>query len=184
MRVIIESFTQPDVERMKTAVSRLAAGPGGTADDATIDLVITGGCPGQQVRFRASIPARGPADVSHVDELRGVEEQYSATVRPEMLTTLAERLDVAALMELPPNADERYLPDSVVGSVVITAGNARLTLRFPLEDEMPPDGEEVAMTIDLGQGPFVVRASMVPASVRPALEQLATVVNGLSASRS
>jgi hypothetical protein len=38
------------------------------------------------------------------------------------------------------------------------------------------------MTIDPGKGPFVLRASMAPPSVRPALEQLA-VVNGLSQGR-
>lgn len=187
MKIAIESFGQPDIERMKTAVSRLGGEPadalGAAPEDVTIDLLITGGCPGQRLEFRASIPSRGTAEVSNVDELRGVSERFSAAVRTEDLSTLARRLDVNALMELPPNADERYVPDSIVGSVIITAGNARITLRFPLEDEMPPTDEEVAMHIDPGQGPFVLRASMAPPSVRPALEQLATVVNRLSTSR-
>lgn len=180
MRVIIESFTRPDIARMKTAVARLAGGPADAADDVTIELYVFGGCPGQRVEFRASIPSRGAAEVSHVDELWGVDEQLSAPVRPEELASLARHLNVEDLLELPPNADEKYVPDSLVGSVAVTAGNARITLRFPLEDEDPPEGEEAAMRIDPGQAPFVLRASMAPPSVRPALAQLAAVVNRLT----
>jgi hypothetical protein len=183
MRVITESLSPPDVERMKAVVSRLAGrpadGPEGAADDVTIELLVIGGCPGERVQFRASIPSRGAAEVSHVDELRGVSERFSAAIRPEELAALARRLDVDALTKLPPNADERYLPDSLVGSVIITAGNSRITLWFSLDEEVPPAGEEAAMTIDPGKGPFVLGASMAPPSVRPALEQLAVVVNGL-----
>ncbi len=85
-------------------------------------------------------------------------------------------------MDLPPNADEKYIPDSLVGLVILTAGNARVTLRFPLEDETPTD-EDVAMSVNLGQGPFLLRESMAPPTVRPALEQLATVINRLASTR-
>jgi hypothetical protein len=97
----------------------------------TIDLFVTGACPGQRVQFRVLLPSRGAVEVSHVDELRGVSEQFSAAVRPEELAALARRLDVDALTKLPPNAEERYLPDSLVGSVIIKAGNSRITLWFP-----------------------------------------------------
>lgn len=185
MRVTIESFTRPDVERMRAAVARLADGPtgdqeGAAADDVTIDLYISGGCPGQRVDFRASVPSRGEAAVTHVDELRGVDEQFSEAVRPEELAALARNLNVASLMELPSNTDEGYVPDSLVGSVAITSANARITLWFPVEDEDPPEGDEVAMRIDRGQVPFVLRASMAPPSVRPAFAQLAQVVNRLT----
>ncbi|MBF6050576.1 hypothetical protein [Streptomyces eurocidicus] len=165
---------------MKTAVARLADGPAEAADDVTIELYAFGGCPGQRVEFRASIPSRGEAEVSHADELQGIDERFSAAVRPEELAALGRHLDVENLMDLPPNADERYVPGSLVGSVTITAGNARITLRFPLEDEDPPEGEETAMRIDPGPIPFVLRASMAPPSVRPALAQLAAVVNRLT----
>ncbi|MFL6077526.1 MAG: hypothetical protein ACJ73S_29540 [Mycobacteriales bacterium] len=187
MRVIIESLTRPDVEGMKAAVSRLADGPEGAAagaDDVRIELLVTGGMPGQRIQFRASIPAGGAASVSHLDDLHGVSEEYSATVPADELSTLARHLDVEALMALPPNADERYVPDSVLGSVVITAANTRITLRFAVEEGTPAADEEVAMRIDLGHGPFVLRAATVPAEVRPVLAQLATVVNRLSTARS
>ncbi|MFE0043022.1 hypothetical protein [Streptomyces albireticuli] len=188
MRVIIESFTRPDIERMKAAVSRLAdplkGAQEGASDDVTINLRCYGGCPGQRVDFRASIPSRGEAEVTHVDELRDVDERFAAAVRPEELAALARHLDVETLMGLPPNKDEGYVPDSLIGSVVITAGNARITLWFPLEDEDPPKGENATMRIERGQVPFVLRASMAPPSVRPALAQLAAVVNRLTGHRS
>lgn len=180
MRVIIESFTRPDIARMKTAVARLADGSAEAADDVTVELYAFGGCPGQRLEFRAFIPSRGEAEVSHIDELEGVDERFSAAVRPGDLAALGRHLDVENLLELPPNADEKYVPDSLVGSVAVTAGNARITLRFPLEDEDPPEGEETAMRIDLGRAPLVLRASMAPPSVRPALARLAAVVNRLT----
>jgi hypothetical protein len=187
MRVTIESFTRPDVERMKAAVSRLADGledtAAGAADDVMLDLLIAGGCPGQRLEFRALIPSRNAAEVSYEDERRDVSDRFSAEVHPEELATLARHLDVETLMELPPNADERYEPDSLVGSVTMTAGNARITLLFSVDAVDPPEGEEMAMRIQPGQVPFVVRASMAPPSVRPALKQLATVVNRLVTGR-
>jgi hypothetical protein len=183
MRVVTESFNRPDVERMKAAVSRLADRPE-DADDVTIDVRIAGGCPSQRVQFEASIPARGEARVSHVDELRGVREEFSTAVRVEELRTLARNVDVETLMTLPPNADERYVPDSVVGTIVLTVANTRITLWFPVEEETPAAGDEVAMRIDPGHGPFVLRASMAPPSLRPVLEQLANVVNRLATARS
>lgn len=185
MRVTIESFARPDVERMRAAVARLAEGPtgdqeGAAADDVTFDLYVSGGCPGQRVDFRASVPSGGEAEVTHVDELRDVDERFSEAVRPEDLAALARHLDVASLMELPSNADEGYVPDSLVGSLAITSANARITLWFPVEDEDPPEGDEVAMRIDRGQVPFVLRASLAPEGVRPAFAQLAEVVNRLT----
>jgi hypothetical protein len=184
MRVVTESFHQPDVERMKAAVVRLAAGAGDAADDdVTIDVRIAGGCPGQRVRFQATIPARGEARVSHLDELNAVSEEFTAAVDAAELRALARHLDVDALMALPPNADERYVPDSIVGSIVLTLGNTRITLWFPVDDEVA-SGAEVAMRIDPGHGPFLLRAAMAPPSVRAVLEQVATVVNRLAAARS
>jgi hypothetical protein len=184
MRVVTESFHRPDVARMKAAVSRLVDNPE-DADDVTIDVRISGGCPGQRVQFQTSIPARGAAQVSQVNDLHSVREEFSTTLRAEELRTLARHLDIDALMALPPNADERYIPDSIVGTVAVTAGNTRFTLWFPLEEESAmAEDEEVAMRIDPGYSPFVLRASMAPASVRPLLEQVATVVNRLSTARS
>ncbi|MFI0446996.1 hypothetical protein [Actinomadura sp. 6N118] len=183
MRTIIESFTRPDVERMQAAVSRLAGGAADAADDVTIDLFIAGGCPGQRLEFRATIPAQNAAEVSYEDERRSVSERFSAEVRAEELTVLAQHLDVGTLMELAPNADERYVPDSITCSIAMTAGNARITLLFAVDAVDPPADEEVAMRIQPGQVPFVLRASEAPPSVRPALEQLATVVNRLVADR-
>lgn len=183
MRVIIESFTRPDVERMRAALSQLGADAAGAADEVTFDLLIAGGCPGQRLEFRALIPSRDAAEVSYEDERRSVSERFSAQVPAEELATLARHLDVETLMGLAPNADERYLPDSIIGSVAMTAGNARITLLFSVDAEDPPADEEVAMRIQPGQVPFVLRASTAPSGIRPALEQLAVVVNRLVESR-
>ncbi|MFI6515395.1 hypothetical protein ACIBF1_07520 [Spirillospora sp. NPDC050679] len=183
MRVIIESFTRPDVDRMRAAVARLADGAADAADDVRIELSIAGGCPGQRLEFRTTIPSREAAEVSYEDERRSVSERFSARVRTEELTALAGRLDVGTLMELAPNSDERYVPDSVTGTVAMTAANARITLLFAVDTVEPPEDDEAAMRIQPGEVPFVLRASDVPPSVRPALEQLAAVVNRLVADR-
>lgn len=182
MRVVIESFTRPDVERMRAAVERLAGGAEDDADDVAIEVYIAGGCPGQRLEFRAAIPSRAAAEVSYEDERRSVSTQFSAEVRTEELATLARHLDVGTLLGLAPNAEERYLPDSLIGSVTMTAGNARITLMFAVDSVDPPEGEEVAMRLQPGEVPFVLTASAAPAGVRPALEQLATVVNRLTTS--
>lgn len=184
MRVVTESFHRPDVDRMKAAVTRLADHPE-DADDVTIDVRVSGGGPGQRLRFEASIPARGAAQVSHLDDLHQVDEAFSTAVGADELRALARNLDVDALMALPPNADERYLPDSIVGTIVVAAGSTRFTLWFPLEEEASAAGDdEMAMRIDPGNGPFVLRAAMAPSSVRPLLVQVAAVVNRLAAARS
>jgi len=183
MRVITDSLPRPDVERMKAAISRLgdrlADSAGGAIDDMTVDVRITGGSPGEQVRLQASIPSRGAADVSYVDELQGVSEMFTTAVPREELAALARSLDVDILTALPPDDEEDYVPDSLIGLVTIAAGESRITLLFPVDDGALPAGEETAMAIDPGNGPFVLRASQAPPNVRPALEQVAAVVNGL-----
>jgi hypothetical protein len=176
MRVVIDSFRRPDVERMKEAVSSLSS-------EFAVDVRIAGGAPGQRLQFEASIPGRGAAQVSHLDELNGVREEFSAEVRAEELRALAGRVDVEALMGLPPNADERYVPDSLVGSVVVVAGSTRITLWFPVAEEAMAAGSEVAVRFDPGHGALVVRADAVPAGARPVLEQVAAVVDRLAAAR-
>ncbi len=99
MKISIESFTQPDVERIKAAVARLgdtsSDDAATVADSALIELIITGGPPGQRLQYRAAI-TQGTADVTHVNELRGVREEYSASVPPHELATFARQLDVDA----------------------------------------------------------------------------------------
>ena len=185
MRAIIESFSRIDIALMRDAVARLAGkapqAPGTGPDDVTIELRVAGGAPRERVEFHTTISSRSTAEVSHVDKMRGFSDRFAATVRPDELAAMGRDMNIDGLLNLQPNTDERYVPDSLVGSVAITAGNGRITLMFQMQDEAPAANEEVAMRLEPGKGNlFVLRAALVPQAARPALGRLAAVVNRLA----
>jgi hypothetical protein len=102
--------------------------------DMKITYRLTGGAPGQRLKEEVEIAADGPARVSVHDEMRmKPSEQASSTIKPNEVQELYQMLE-QGLDSLTPASEARFVPDSLVGSIILEVGNKTATFYF-LADE-------------------------------------------------
>lgn len=119
-------------------LSRLAArrkDAGAADDDVTIDFRVAGGAPGQRYKLTLATAGREVRactyDCDLADRHRVADRpQVDATVVP----TLAERLLGSEVLAVRAPAP-RFLPDTVIGTITITAGGVTRTVRFAADPD-------------------------------------------------
>lgn len=126
------------------ALSRMAApkGKGGADtgaddrdDDVEIEFRVAGGVPGQRYKLALRTTGRQVRTCTYDCDL---SDRHRATDQPRvddaLVPALAERLlrsEVLAMRQKPP----RFLPDTVIGTIAVTAGGVTRTVRFAADPD-------------------------------------------------
>lgn len=123
------------------ALGRIAARTKGTGDaderddDVTIEFRVAGGAPGQRYKLALRTTGRQVRTCTYDCDL---SDRHRAAERPQiegdLVPALAERLlrsDVLAVRTAPPS----FLPDTVIGTITITAGGISRTVRFAADPD-------------------------------------------------
>lgn len=160
------------VERLRSVV-----GAEGTAGDAKVVLVVSGGAPGDRFEYRAEVAGGGRGEVRVLDEISGRQEENHGVA--------VEAAQVARLFELAASDEvlntehpaPRFVPDSLVGTLVVTDGDAEKRIHFAVDSESgrvrpPAEGDIAFSPADAG---LVLRQEYTTPGVRSLVETIQSI---------
>jgi hypothetical protein len=161
-------------ERMRAAPG--AVGGGGAEDARRVVLVVSGGAPGERIEYRAEVTPAGRGIVRLLDEIRALREERRDLVIPsDRVRDLFQRAasDEVLGSEHPLPA---LVPDSLVGTLVVTDGQIEKRIRFPVESSVGetwvPGGADI---VPAPAAPLRIR----PEHAAPGVRSLAEALCGL-----
>jgi hypothetical protein len=128
-------------EPVAAVLSRIADGAytkGGVDkedDDVTIDFRVAGGAPGQRFKLALTTSAREVTACTYDDDVSGRHRvAQPRSTDGELVASLAQQLTRSKLLStrfVPP----MFLPDTVIGTITITAGGVTRTVRFAADPD-------------------------------------------------
>jgi hypothetical protein len=139
-----ETATPEPLERdepVATALSRIADGAytkGGTDeedDDVTIDFRVAGGAPGQRFKLALTTSARAVTACTFDDDVsRRHRVADGGSKHSELVASLAQQLTRSQLLSTRV-VSPMFLPDTVIGTITISAGGMTRTVRFAADPD-------------------------------------------------
>ena len=125
------------VDTVRAALERVAKGDVGD-DDVSIDFTVAGGAPSQ--RFKLALHTRGREirsctyDCDMSDRHETVDRERLSAKSADQVGSLVERLarsNAFAVRYAPPT----FLPDTIIGTIVITVGDVERRIRFAADPD-------------------------------------------------
>lgn len=115
---------------------------GSFPEDMKVTFRIAGGLPDQRLEEEVTLSGRGEAEVKAMDMLESKPtEKVHATLPQEEIQAAFQKIKLS-LDSMVPRSEACFLPDSVVGSVVIEIGDEKTTMFFPVDSAEKTAGRE------------------------------------------
>jgi hypothetical protein len=152
-----------------------AAGEPGP-DDRKLVLVVSGGAPGERYSYEAEVTGSGQAAMRVLDQISGRDERGDElTLGSAQVDDLFRRAASAEVLT-GENPHPSFVPDSLVGTLIITDGQIEKRIHFAVDTESDrprePAGPDVTLLPSAG---LLVRNEHASQGVRSILEILADV---------
>lgn len=114
---------------------REGVGRGTLTEDIKLFYRITGGMPSERVEEEFRLSGSGKAKVMAQDVLRSMPTQeVSGEINQAETRDLLQQLG-SGIDSLVPRSEANFLPDSLVGSIIIEVGGEKATLYFLADEE-------------------------------------------------
>ena len=104
-------------------------------DDVVIDFRVAGGAPGQRFKLALTTSAREVTACTYDDDLSGRHRvAQPRSIEQNLVVSLAQQLSRSKLLSTP-IVSPVFLPDTVIGTITITAGGVSRTIRFAADPD-------------------------------------------------
>ena len=163
-------------ERLRAGAAPAATVAGEAASERRVVLFVSGGAPGERYEYRAEVTGGGRGVTSVLDEIHGRREQdRDLPLEPQQVEDLFARAASDDVL----NVDHpvpQLVPDSLVGTLVVSDGNAEKRIQFAVDSETgrarEPGEADMALSHTAG---LVVRQEYATPGVRSVLEALQSI---------
>jgi len=121
-------------EVLKTHVARIVEGIAGQLEKTAVTYRVSGGPPGKRLLTTLRVSAAGVAIHERSDEMDGKRSMHSRTTLSENeVKSLFRQVEDSGLLEQV-DTGKGFLPDSVIGSIIIESPDARVEYHFLAEE--------------------------------------------------
>jgi hypothetical protein len=121
-------------ELLKAHLASAGSGAGDHVRKITFTYRVSGGPPGKRLLLMLRVSARGEVTYEHHDELLGQKPiRLKMTLPAEETRSLLRHVEESGILDVR-QAGGGFLPDSVIGSIVIESDGAQVTYHFLAEE--------------------------------------------------
>src|ERR1700730_9056748 len=141
-------YVQDPRELLRARIANLAHAPEGQLKEIALVYLVSGGPPGKRITTILRVSGAGEVTLQHSDELRKQKtvRRKMALARDEVMAIFRKVQD-SGLLECQ-DTGGGFLPDSVIGSISLEAGDARVTYHFLAEEhQQQSQGKEPAAKV-------------------------------------